>query len=123
MVNSSQISEHMAAYLNGRTDVDVFEDWIIANTWNVHLTGDSEAMELAYEIKEFLNEYSSLHIRETQLKENLKRILYSIKPRNVIEVDLARPVRTVSNGWTTTAQSAAADSPSIWDRPSNIAQV
>jgi hypothetical protein len=104
MVNSSQISERTAAYLNGHMDIVAFEDWIIANTWNIHLTGDSEMMDLAYEIEEFLNEYSLRNIDETRLKEKLKYVLYSMKPKNVIVVNLTKTHPSI--GWEmTTTQS------------------
>jgi len=91
MVNRSQMSERLASYLNGRVNVDAFEDWIISNSWNIHLTEDFELMNFAYEIQELLNEHSLLHLNELRLKELLKPVLYSMKSENVIQVDLSEP--------------------------------
>jgi hypothetical protein len=112
MVNVSQISEHMAAYLNGCADAESFEDWIIANTWDIHLAGDSEAMTLAYKIQDLLNEYSLLHIDESVLKQKLSRTLYSIEPTKIIVVKEPLPSFP---GWITTALSSAIDGTSVWD--------
>ena len=80
MVSRSQISEHLAMYLNGKIPLDLFEDWIGENTWNIHLDRDIEAMQLAYAIEESLAEYSSRHLSEAQLRDELKVALCLERP-------------------------------------------
>ncbi len=89
MVSRSQISEHLAMYLNGKIPLDLFEDWVVENTWNIHLDRDVEAMQLAYAIEESLAEYSSGHISESQLRDEFKVALYSERP--VVEVHYFSP--------------------------------
>ena len=72
MVNYSQISEELARYLNGKIDLDSFEDWVVVNTRNIHLSQDSKAEALAFAIEESLAEHSSGHISESQVKDELR---------------------------------------------------
>ena len=74
MVGHSQISEELARYLNEKTDLDSFEDWIVANTWNIHLAHDLKAERLAFAIEESLAEHSSGHISELQLRQEFRDI-------------------------------------------------
>ncbi len=88
MVSYSQISEQLARYLNGRTDLDSFEDWFVINSWNIHLANDPNAESLVFAVEESLAEYSSGHITEAQLVAELRAILLSAP--QVIEVSVGR---------------------------------
>lgn len=90
MVNHSQISEEVARYLNGRISLDTFEDWIVMNTWNIHLANDRKAESFAFAIEESLAEHSSGHISESQLKGELRAMLLTPEPQRVIEFSDAR---------------------------------
>ena len=105
MVSHSQISEELARYLNGKTDLDSFEDWIVVNTWNIHLSQDSKAESLAFAIEESLAEHSSGHISEAQLKQELKSLLLSPELPHILEFDQffvgdqpSQSVKSSSNG-------------------------
>lgn len=121
MVNSSQISEHAAMYLNGQIDVDAFEDWLISATWNMHLDSDADVMAIANEISEILGDFSESFIDESGLKKKLKDVLYSIKPQNVISINYSKPAPLF--GWKITAQSESPDEALVWDSRQRIVQV
>ena len=75
MISSSQIRERIAQFLGGLIDLDTFEDWIIASTWNVHRGQSRAAEELTFAVEESLSEYSSGHIDEHALRNELSEIL------------------------------------------------
>jgi hypothetical protein len=91
MVSYSQISEELARYLNGRIDLDSFEDWFVVNSWNIHMANDPSAESLVFAVEESLAEYSSGHLTESQLKIELRGLLL-VAPR-VIEVSEGRRER------------------------------
>jgi hypothetical protein len=62
-------------YLNGRIRLDAFEDWVVENTWNIHLENDPSAARIAFAIEESLAEFSSRHISESELKNEFRSIL------------------------------------------------
>jgi hypothetical protein len=75
MVSSSQIKEHLSRFLVGQIALDEFEDWFVANTWNIHLSGSVAAESLTFAIEESLSEYSSRHISDQILRRELSQIL------------------------------------------------
>ena len=74
MVSSSQIREQLEMFLDGRIDLDAFEDWFVQNTWNIHLSGDHSAEALTFAIEESLSEYSSHHLTEQELRLELQSL-------------------------------------------------
>lgn len=75
MVSSSQIRERLAMFLNGWVDLDMFEDWFVQSTWNVHLFGSKATELLTFEIEESLAEFSSGHLTYDQLRAELQRAI------------------------------------------------
>ena len=75
MVSSSQIREQMAMLLDKKIDLDSFEDWLVQNTWNIHLSGSVAAESLTFAIEESLSEYSSGHQSEKKLREELDALI------------------------------------------------
>lgn len=109
MVSSSQIREQLSRFLDRIIDLDTFEDWFVQNTWNVHLSGSKAAEVLTFAIEESLSEYSSNHISEAQLRDELNALVYGDnkiasyveavpldKPRRGESVT---PVRVLSAHW------------------------
>jgi len=74
MINQLDIRRKMLGYISGNLDVDQFEDWVVQNTWNVHVWGDSETVDLAHELDAKLAEYSSDLITESMLQKDLSMI-------------------------------------------------
>ena len=81
MVSSSQIRERLAMFLDGRIDLDAFEDWFVQNTWNIHLSGSRSAEALTFAIEESLSEYSSHHLTEVELRSELQSLVHSERHR------------------------------------------
>jgi hypothetical protein len=77
MVSSSQIREHLSMLLDSQVDLESFEDWFVKNTWNIHLGGSVAAESLTFAIEESLSEYSSRHINEQILLQELSQVLSS----------------------------------------------
>jgi|SRR5580704_1466823 hypothetical protein len=75
MVSSSQIKEWLSKFLDGQISLDAFEDWFVQNTWNIHLSGSVAAESLTFAVEESLSEYSSQHISDQILREELSQIL------------------------------------------------
>jgi hypothetical protein len=71
MVSSSQIKQQLAKFLDGQISFEAFEDWFAQNTWNVHLSGSAAAEELTFAVEESLSEFSSRHINENELRDEL----------------------------------------------------
>src|SRR5580704_18177933 len=90
MVSSSQIKEWLSKFLDGQISLDAFEDWFVQNTWNIHLSGSIATESLTFAVEESLSEYSSRHINERQLRQELAAILHA--ENKVVEVDLPRPM-------------------------------
>ncbi|MBZ5696784.1 MAG: hypothetical protein LAN36_15670 [Acidobacteriia bacterium] len=63
--------------LDKRVDFDSFEDWFVRNTWNVHLSGSSAAVELTFAIEEALSEYSSGNLSEARLRNTLSQLIHA----------------------------------------------
>ncbi len=91
MVSASQIKEQLARFLNGEIDLDVFEDWFVQSTWNIHQSGSAAAEDLTFAVEESLAEYSSRHIDEQKLRSELSQILEA-ETRSVDIVDAPQTV-------------------------------
>lgn len=90
MVSSSQIRAKLAMFLYGHINLEMFEDWFVQNTWNIHLTGSIASESLTFAIEESLSEYSSRHIDERELHQELSLILHA--ENKIVEVDIPQPV-------------------------------
>jgi hypothetical protein len=77
MVSASQIRNELAFSLAGILPLDDFEDWFVQNTWNIQNTGSKAAEVLTFAIEELLSEYTSGHIPEKKLREDLMQILHA----------------------------------------------
>lgn len=52
-----------------------FEDWLVAETWDVHQSGDADAVALATQVDLLLAEWSGGHLAEGDLRVALIRLL------------------------------------------------
>jgi hypothetical protein len=62
--------------LDERIDLDSFEDWLVQNTWNIHLSRSAAAEDLTFAVEELLSEHSSGHLDERELRRELSRLLH-----------------------------------------------
>jgi hypothetical protein len=71
MITESQIRQWLARYLSGEIPLEVFEDWLAQQSWNMHKDSDQRAQELASAIELRLAEHSSGHLDHRALREEL----------------------------------------------------
>jgi hypothetical protein len=84
MIVESHIRFWLARLIAGEASVDTFEDWFVAQSWNMHLDSEPSAQKLVAAVELRLAEYSSGHLSEAGLMEELR-------PFASIYVDPAAP--------------------------------
>jgi hypothetical protein len=67
-----EIRQHTLRFLEDKLSLDDFEDWLVANSWNVHQSGDPEIIDLVFEIELHLAEFSNGHLDEEELRAALR---------------------------------------------------
>ena len=65
------IREQVASFLSGNLTLSQFQEWLVANTWDVEEHADPHATDVTYEIKLALAEHSRGDISQTQLQDRL----------------------------------------------------
>ncbi len=71
----AEIAERLARYLADETALRDFQVWFSAATWDVHEREDERATDLAGEIELSLDEYTSGHLDEGELRDEFGRLL------------------------------------------------
>jgi hypothetical protein len=72
MIKENEIRAELAKHLAGNQSLDSFEDWLVQQSWNMHRDSDRPAQSLASKIELLLAEYSSGHIDEDALYQELR---------------------------------------------------
>ena len=67
MALTAIIRDQVLTYLAGDSTLAEFEEWLVENTWDAHLS-DLPAADLAYTLKHLLAEYTSGHRSEVDLR-------------------------------------------------------
>ena len=67
MIEESDIRHKLNSILRGELDLDDFEDWLVVNSWNMHLDSSPGAQDLVWSIELSLAEYSSDYIAHKEL--------------------------------------------------------
>lgn len=75
MIAENQIRQALARYLRGEVSLDRFEDWLVQHSWNMHLDSEEAAQKLAGAVELRLAEYSSRHLEEPALKDELRQFV------------------------------------------------
>ena len=75
MITESQIRERLFAYLIRDITLNDFEDWLVSQSWNMHLDSDDAAQQLVGAIELRLAEYSDDHLNDTALERELAGLL------------------------------------------------
>lgn len=120
MIAESQIREQLGHYLRGDIPLDVFEDWLVQRSWNMHKDSDEAAQSLASKIELRLAEHSSGHLDENALHEELKTFVTTFTMRIVFGGAPVSPVEPVRNV-TATAEPQVMGFPASAVRPSPAA--
>jgi hypothetical protein len=71
MIVEYQIRQWLARYLSNEISLDQFEDWLVKQSWNMHRDSDEASQKLASALELRLAEYSSGHLDEPALREEL----------------------------------------------------
>ena len=77
---AADIRERVTAYLAGELPRPQFQEWLIANTWDVEQRGDPRATDLTYKIKLALAEHSRGDINRTELQDRLRAAIKTAVP-------------------------------------------
>jgi hypothetical protein len=81
MASASEIREHLAQLLAGKTSLDDFEGWFVPYSWNIHKYGDEEAQRLAYAIE---HELALFDEDCDELRQGLTALAFAFSPGKVI---------------------------------------
>jgi hypothetical protein len=65
------IREQVNSFLSGNLTLPQFQEWLVANTWDVEERGDAHATDVTYEIKLALAEHSRGDISGDELRDRM----------------------------------------------------
>lgn len=71
MITEADARKHLAGLLLRQFELEDFEDWLVQQSWNMHLDSSQAAQELVSAIELALSEHSSDHISERELRDRL----------------------------------------------------
>ena len=72
MISESQIREKLIRFLSNDISLDVFEDWFVQQSWDMHKDSNEAALRLASAIELRLAEHSGGHLSECGLRDELR---------------------------------------------------
>lgn len=72
MIIESQIRFWLAAFLAHKVSLGSFEDWFVQQSWDMHQDSEPNAQKVAASIELRLAEYTSGHLTEDELREELR---------------------------------------------------
>jgi hypothetical protein len=72
MISVNQIREQLASYIANELSFAQFEDWLLAQSWNMHQDSSGEAQQLVHEIKSPMYEFLDGYIDEPALRVQLR---------------------------------------------------
>lgn len=100
-----EIRARLARYLTGEGTLREFRDWFLPTTWDIHLTGDRGTIALVGEVGLRIDEFTSGHRTEADLRSLLVPLVarYAIGSDDLeltassttIRSDISLPVRVV----------------------------
>lgn len=94
MISGLEVRKKLSEWFEGRISLDEFEDWLAAQSWDVHKSPDPETARLVYAIELRLAEHSSGHLSQDELRRELAPLLQSYELRWSFCGDL--PVQTAT---------------------------
>lgn len=95
MISEHEIQLRMVELFEDHASLDEFEDWLVAESWNIHKGGDEMVQRLVGAIELRLSEFSSGHLNESDLLKELELLM----PRNPgISVIRVGPVSNIMSG-------------------------
>lgn len=70
-----QIRQRLISYLINAISLRDFQEWFIATTWDIHLSGEIGTIALTNDIELRLSEFSSGHLPESQMRREFSQLL------------------------------------------------
>lgn len=67
-----EIRKRLIQLLLGKISLDVFEDWLVRESWNMHQAADKGTLDLVSALELRLAEHSSGHLTEEGLRQELR---------------------------------------------------
>ena len=83
MIAVSQIREQLEAVMNGRSNLEAFQDWLVRASWNMHKDSASDAIQAVGKIELRLAEADYSEVSEDELIKDLIAALPSMEFRNI----------------------------------------
>lgn len=115
MLSQNEIRQKLNSFILNELSLGEFEDWIAANSWNMHLNSDRESQVLASAIELRLAEYSSGHLPCEQMIEEFRSLLAGMFVLNVrLNAD---PVICMTGASITVVEAARSLAPFAEKRP------
>src|SRR5690349_19793722 len=93
MIMESEVREKLIAFLRNEISLRDFEDWLVSESWNMHLDSSREAQELVSAIELALAEYSSGHQTYSEVRNEFISLLDNVVVSVQISVQRVFPVR------------------------------
>jgi hypothetical protein len=120
MIAESQIREQIGHYLRGDISMDVFEDWLVQRSWNMHKDSNEAAQKLASAVELRLAEHSSGHLDEQGLRDELRSFVTKFTMQVVFDGAPVAPVEPTRNV-TATVKQQVMEFPAAPAKPSPAA--
>jgi hypothetical protein len=92
MITESQIRQQLFAYLTRDITLNDFEDWLVSQSWNMHLDSDEAAQSLVGAIELRLAEYSDDHLGDDALERELKGLISSPQKVSIQQSHPTEPI-------------------------------
>ncbi|MGH7264026.1 MAG: hypothetical protein ACREMB_04110 [Candidatus Rokuibacteriota bacterium] len=71
----SEILSHLLRYIRGQESLTELEDWFVPATWQIHQTGDRDAVAVSRRVSLRLAEFLNGHWTENELKDRFSELL------------------------------------------------
>jgi hypothetical protein len=78
MITVQAINERLAKLQDGSLSLGDFEDWIVAESWDMHISSDAAAQRFVGAVEVRLAEFHQDHLSEHELLEELAEVPHLI---------------------------------------------
>lgn len=78
MIRETDVRERLAAFLLEEVSLDTFEDWLVAESWNMHQDSTVEVQDLVSSIELAFSERSNGHLNDAEFRGALHAMLDEI---------------------------------------------
>jgi len=75
MISQAEVRREIISYLKRSTSLADFENWLVRNTWNMHVDADEATFDLVSDIELSLAEYSNSQLTIDELRQRFSEAL------------------------------------------------